>query len=69
MRVWYVAKSFADAHAIPHDVWLAAESTGLLGLEVPTRFGCGEAGDWFNAVAREELARAGFVERMELNSR
>lgn len=52
-------EEFAAAHAHPRDVWLEAGKQGLLALDVPERFGGGEAGDFrFNAVLSEELARA-----------
>lgn len=42
----------------PRDLWLAAGRQGLLGLEVPEKFGGSEAGDYrFNAVLMEELAK------------
>ncbi|GAB6903227.1 acyl-CoA dehydrogenase family protein [Kineosporia succinea] len=47
----------ARNHELGRDLWLAAGKQGLLGLEIPERFGGAEAGDWrFNAVLVEELA-------------
>ncbi|MCE4267557.1 acyl-CoA dehydrogenase [Rhodococcus sp. MS16] len=51
-----------DSHVadkgFPRDLWLAAGRQGLLGLEVPEKFGGSEAGDYrFNAVLMEELAK------------
>jgi alkylation response protein AidB-like acyl-CoA dehydrogenase len=47
----------AREHGFGRDLWLAAGKQGLLGLEIPERFGGAEAGDWrFNAVLVEELA-------------
>jgi alkylation response protein AidB-like acyl-CoA dehydrogenase len=52
-------EEFAESHGLPRDVWLEAGKQGLLGLQVPERFGGGDAGDWrFTAVLCEELARA-----------
>jgi long-chain-acyl-CoA dehydrogenase len=54
----YCAQRFIDREA-----WLKAGALGLLGLQVPERFGGGEAGDWrFTAILLRELARfsAGF---------
>lgn len=45
------------AHGIPREVWSDAGKVGLLGLEVPERFGGGGTTDFrFNAVASAELA-------------
>ena len=47
----------AEAKALPRDLWLEAGKQGLLGLEVPERYGGSEARDYrFNAVLTEELA-------------
>jgi len=47
-----------EAKAMPRQMWLEAGKQGLLGLEVPERFGGSEAGDYrFNAVLTEELAK------------
>ena len=52
-------EEFTADHALARDVWLEAGKQGLLGLEVPERFGGGGADDWrFAAVLSEELARA-----------
>ena len=52
-------EEFAANHGLPHDVWLEAGKQGLLGLEVPERFGGGDARDWrFNAVVMEEVTRS-----------
>ncbi|MDH2416113.1 acyl-CoA dehydrogenase family protein [Nocardioides sp. CER19] len=51
-------EKYADAHAIPRDVWLEAGEQGFLGLEIPEEFGGAEAGDYrFNAVLGEELSK------------
>ncbi len=48
----------AAAKQLPRDYWLEAGKQGLLGLEVPERYGGSEAGDYrFNAVLTEELAK------------
>lgn len=47
-----------EGRAIPRQLWLEAGKQGLLGLEVPERFGGSGAGDYrFNAVLTEELAK------------
>jgi alkylation response protein AidB-like acyl-CoA dehydrogenase len=49
----------AELHHHPRDMWLEAGKQGFLGLEVPARYGGGEAGDYrFNTVLGEELSRA-----------
>lgn len=49
----------AALHHHPRDLWLEAGAQGFLGLDVPARYGGGEASDYrFNAVLTEELARA-----------
>ncbi len=61
-------QDFAEEHAHPRDVWLEAGKQGLLGLEVPERFGGGAAGDWrFSAVLCEELARASMATASSLS--
>jgi long-chain-acyl-CoA dehydrogenase len=48
----------AANHGLPREFWLGAGKQGLLGLEIPERFGGMEAGDYrFNAVLTEELAK------------
>lgn len=56
-EVWPRGDTFAHERKFPRDLWLAAGRQGLLGLEVPERYGGGEAGDYrYNAVLIEELA-------------
>jgi alkylation response protein AidB-like acyl-CoA dehydrogenase len=51
-------EQFQSDHAIPRDVWVEAGKQGLLGLQVPERYGGSEAGDYrYTAVLTEELAR------------
>ncbi|WP_156688333.1 acyl-CoA dehydrogenase family protein [Mycobacterium sp. Marseille-P9652] len=51
-------QKFIEQRFIDRDVWLEAGQIGLLGLEVPERFGGVEAKDYrFNVVLGEELAR------------
>ncbi|MFI7450020.1 acyl-CoA dehydrogenase family protein [Nonomuraea sp. NPDC049714] len=53
---------FAAERRIDRAAWRAAGEQGVLGLEVPERFGGGAAGDYrFNAVACEELAKVGMA--------
>jgi alkylation response protein AidB-like acyl-CoA dehydrogenase len=53
----HLTEHLADK-AVPRDFWLEAGKQGLLGLEVPERYGGSEAGDYrFNAVLTEELAK------------
>jgi long-chain-acyl-CoA dehydrogenase len=57
-EVWPNVESWAEAHALPREYWLAAGAQGFLGLEVPEEYGGSEAGDYrFNAVLGEELAK------------
>jgi long-chain-acyl-CoA dehydrogenase len=50
--------TYIDQHALPGELWLAAGEQGLLGLEIPEKYGGIEAGDYrFNAVLMEELAK------------
>jgi alkylation response protein AidB-like acyl-CoA dehydrogenase len=50
-------ESIIEQRCIPCSVWLAAGKLGLLGLDVPERYGGSAAGDYrFNAVLGEELA-------------
>ena len=52
-------EELAELHHHPRDMWLEAGKQGFLGLEVPARYGGGEAGDYrFNTVLGEELSRA-----------
>lgn len=52
-------QEFAQQHSLGRDVWMEAGRYGLLGLEVPEKFGGGGANDYrFNAVLAEELSRA-----------
>jgi alkylation response protein AidB-like acyl-CoA dehydrogenase len=56
------AERFREEHSIDRDTWLAAGARGLLGLDVPERYGGSGVGDLrFNAVLCEELARAGLA--------
>jgi alkylation response protein AidB-like acyl-CoA dehydrogenase len=51
-----------QAKLIDRELWLAAGRQGLLGLDVPERYGGSEACDYrFNAILSEELARAGLA--------
>ena len=53
------AEELIERHEIPRDIWIEAGKAGILGLEIPERFGGSEAGDYrFNAVVAEEMARA-----------
>lgn len=53
---------FIADRLISRDTWLALGAQGLLGLDVPARYGGGEAGDFrFNAVLTEELAKIGLA--------
>jgi long-chain-acyl-CoA dehydrogenase len=46
------------AKSMPRDFWIAAGKQGLLGLEIPEKYGGSDAGDYrFNAVLTEELAK------------
>jgi alkylation response protein AidB-like acyl-CoA dehydrogenase len=50
-------ESIIERRCIPRSVWLEAGKLGLLGLDVPERYGGSAAGDYrFNAVLGEELA-------------
>jgi long-chain-acyl-CoA dehydrogenase len=50
-------ESIIEQRCIPRSVWLEAGKLGLLGLDVPERYGGSAAGDYrFNAVLGEELA-------------
>ena len=52
-------EELAELHHHPRDMWVEAGKQGFLGLEVPARYGGGEAGDYrFNTVLGEELSRA-----------
>ena len=56
---------YARARALPRDFWLAAGEQGLLGLQVPERYG-GQLGEErhdyrFTAVLTEELAKVGMA--------
>ncbi|GGC70606.1 acyl-CoA dehydrogenase family protein [Hoyosella rhizosphaerae] len=52
------SEELIENKAIPREIWLEAGKAGLLGLEIPEKFGGGEAGDFrFNAVLGEELSR------------
>lgn len=56
------AEAFAERRLIGPEVWRAAGSQGLLGLEIPEEYGGSEAGDYrFNAVLHEELAAHGMA--------
>ena len=50
-------EEYAEAKALPRELWLSAGKQGLLGLEVPEEYGGSHAGDYrFNAVLTEEFA-------------
>lgn len=66
------ARTFLDRHVVPHHaewekdgvvdraVWVEAGRQGLLGMDVPERYGGGGVRDFrFNAVLDEEIIRAG----------
>ncbi len=54
------AEEFRSQRRIPRSVWIAAGAEGLLGLDVPERYGGAGVEDLrFNVVLCEELARAG----------
>ena len=51
-------EEFAEARALPRDLWIEAGKQGLLGLMVPEQYGGGGATDWrFTVVVAEELSR------------
>ena len=53
------AEKFIEDRRVPRETWLAAGDAGLLGLQVPEKFGGGEADDYrFTAVLLEELAHS-----------
>lgn len=51
-------EEYIAERGIPRAIWRALGEQGLLGLDVPERYGGGEAGDYrFNVVLTEELAK------------
>ncbi|HZI98287.1 MAG TPA: acyl-CoA dehydrogenase family protein [Actinomycetales bacterium] len=51
-------EEFAEARALPRDLWIEAGKQGLLGLMVPEQYGGGGATDWrFTVVVAEELSK------------
>ena len=49
---------FAEARALPRDLWIEAGKQGLLGLMVPEEYGGGGATDWrFTVVVAEEMSK------------
>jgi alkylation response protein AidB-like acyl-CoA dehydrogenase len=51
-------EEFAEARALPRDLWIEAGKQGLLGLMVPEEYGGGGATDWrFTVVVAEELSK------------
>ncbi|MFZ0715651.1 acyl-CoA dehydrogenase family protein [Mycobacterium sp.] len=53
------AEKFIEDRRVPRETWMAAGDAGLLGLQIPEKFGGGEADDYrFTAVLLEELAHS-----------
>ena len=51
-------EEFAEARALPRDLWIEAGKQGLLGLMVPEEYGGGGSTDWrFTVVLAEELSK------------